>query len=158
MESLIPGDELVAEGQARHESPLLQPENGGKTSREEYSFYRGKSHNPLSVSSIIGVDPFESPVSLFLDGGKIFNGIEQLVSFLPVLDISVNEKAVHLAVNVFDGDLKAVEAPGLRPQACMNLSTRFSLTIPSDAAKNARTWEMKYFSSSFNFSFQSFKS
>ena len=34
----------------------------------------------------------------------------------------------------------------------MNLSTRFSLTIPSEAAKKARTWEMKYLSSGFNFS------
>ena len=26
----------------------------------------------------------------------------------------------------------------------MNLSTRFSFTMPSEAAKKARTWEMKY--------------
>jgi hypothetical protein len=39
----------------------------------------------------------------------------------------------------------------------MNLSTKFSLTIPSEAAKKASTWVMKCFSSGFSVS-QSFRS
>ena len=33
--------------------------------------------------------------------------------FLPVLDVSVDEEGVYLAVDVLDGNLEAIEAAGL---------------------------------------------
>ena len=119
----FPGDELDDEGQTWHESSLLQPEDGGQT-----SLNWGKNHNPLSMSGILGVDPLQSPVRLLLDSGEVLNGVEQPVPLLPVLDVGVDEQAVHLAVDVLTGDLQAVEASGLRD--LNNFSTRFSLTIP----------------------------
>ena len=80
------------------------------------------------MSGILGVDPLQSPVRLFLDSGEVLNGVEQPVPLLPVLDVGVDEQAVHLAVDVLNGDLEAVEASGLRD--LNNFSTRFSLTIP----------------------------
>ena len=53
-------------------------------------------------------------MELIQSSQPFFYGIEQSASFLPVLNVGVDEKAVHLAVNVFDGDLKPIEAPGLR--------------------------------------------
>ena len=80
------------------------------------------------MSGILGVDPLQSPVRLLLDSGEVLNGVEQPVPLLPVLDVGVDEQAVHLAVDVLNGDLEAVEASGLRD--LNNFSTRFSLTIP----------------------------
>ena len=80
------------------------------------------------MSGILGVDPLQSPVRLLLDSGEVLNGVEQPVPLLPVLDVGVDEQAVHLAVDVLNGDLEAVEAPGIRD--LNNFSTRFSVTIP----------------------------
>ena len=105
--------------------------------------------------------------------------IEQHISLSPILYVSVNEQAVHLWMDVFNGNLKAIETSGLchlnfstEPlnlyvdeieasiEAHCNHShrverlwfrgehTRFSLTIPSLAAKNASTFLRKYLSSS----------
>ncbi len=48
------------------------------------------------------------------------------------LDICVDEEQVHLTVDVFEGNLKAVETLSFRQRALL----RFLLTMPSDAAKN----------------------
>ena len=43
-------------------------------------------------------DPLESPVSLVLHGGHGVDGMEELVLLLGVLDITLQEQAVHLCV------------------------------------------------------------
>jgi hypothetical protein len=52
---LIPTDQLIREGQPRHEASFLQPEDGGKRPREEDAFYTGERDEPhaewLNVSS-----------------------------------------------------------------------------------------------------------
>lgn len=45
---LISADKLIGEGESRHESPLLQPENRSKRPREEDSLNSSKSHHSLS--------------------------------------------------------------------------------------------------------------
>ena len=48
-------------------------------------------------------------------------------------------------MDVLDSNLKAVEAAGFRRcDFVAKLLLRFSLTMPSDAAKKARTCEMKW--------------
>ena len=42
---------------------------------------------------------------------EILDGVEQIVLLFLVLDVGVDEEAVHLGVNVFDGNLKSVETP-----------------------------------------------
>ena len=118
-----------------------------------------------------------------------FNGIEEILLLCPVFDVSINEEAVHLRVNVLNGYLESVETPCLRhlhlTTEPLNLTeksggggsithththtqcpfslgemdrgtgakwpsqgegcvlTRFSLTMPSLAAKKASTCLMK---------------
>ena len=64
---LVPGDELVAEGEAGHQAALLQPEDGGEGAGEEDSFDGGESDDALGVRGVVSVDPRQSPVSLLFD-------------------------------------------------------------------------------------------
>jgi hypothetical protein len=57
MKTLIPGDEFVGEGQARHKPALLKPEDGCERSREKYAFNSGKSNKAFSESRILISDP-----------------------------------------------------------------------------------------------------
>jgi hypothetical protein len=58
-----------------------------------------------------------------------------------VFDVHVDEEQVCLAVDVFDGNLEAVEASGVT--SVVKLLLKFLLTMPSEAAKKARTCRMK---------------
>ena len=82
----LPGDKLVAVGEARHEPPLLEPEDGGKAAGEEDALHGGEGDDALGVGSAAGADPLEGPVRLLLHGGHRLHGVEQLVSLcrLPV--------------------------------------------------------------------------
>lgn len=112
VQTLISGDQFITEGESWHQSPLLKPENGGKTSREENSFNRSKCNNSLCIGCVVGVDPTKSPLSFLLDGGECLYGIEEVVALLPVLDVGVDQEAVHLAVDVLHHDLEPVETSG----------------------------------------------
>jgi hypothetical protein len=46
VKTLVSGDELIGEGESRHEAALLEPEDGGKGAREEDSLHSGESNNP----------------------------------------------------------------------------------------------------------------
>lgn len=48
MQSLIPADQLIAEGEARHEAALLQPEDGTEAAAEEDAFNCSVGHQALS--------------------------------------------------------------------------------------------------------------
>ena len=72
-----------------------------------------EGHDPLGVGGVVGVDPPQRPLRLLLDGGECLDGVEELVPLVPVLDVGVDEEAVHLAVDVLHHDLEAVEAPRL---------------------------------------------
>jgi len=47
MEALITRDELIGEGQTRHEPTLLQPEDGTERAREKDALHTGKSNQAL---------------------------------------------------------------------------------------------------------------
>ena len=49
-----------------------------------------------------------------MDAGDSLYGVQQMVFFLGVLDVCIDQERVSLAVDVFDSDLKAVEASGFR--------------------------------------------
>ncbi len=105
VESLVPRNELVAEGQARHEAALLQPENGGETSRKKDSFDRRVRNDAFCVGRAIGRDPVEGPVGLPAHGRHRVDGVEEMFPLDRVLDVRVDQQAVHFAVNVLDGNL-----------------------------------------------------
>merc|ERR1719509_200307 len=113
VKSFISGDQLIGERESGHQTSLLQPENGSKTSTEEDPLHRRKGNQPLSIGGIPCIYPPQSPLRLLLDGWNDLDGVEHLLLLLPVLDVGVNEEGVHLAVDVLDGDLESVEAAGL---------------------------------------------
>ena len=53
--NLISADEFIGESQARHETPLLQPEDGSEGAREEDSLNGSKGHNSLSWNTSVKI-------------------------------------------------------------------------------------------------------
>jgi len=180
VKSLVSGDELVGEGEARHEATLLEPEDGGKGAGEKDALYGGKRDEAGAKANVV-VDPLEGPGSLLPHARHSLDGAEEVVALLVVLDVGVNEQGVDLGVDVLNGDLKPVEASVVLVlvlvlnqvsqrerkkrerrrksdlasgiwTSWLNFSTKFSLTMPSEAAKKARTCETKCFSSLESFS------
>lgn len=50
VEALVTGDKLVGEGEARHETTFLEPEDGGEGAAEEYPFDRSEGDKTLGES------------------------------------------------------------------------------------------------------------
>ena len=67
--ALIPADELVGEGQTRHQAALLQPEDGGEGTAEEDALYSGESDQALGEGGLLVSDPPQSPIGLLADAG-----------------------------------------------------------------------------------------
>lgn len=70
VETLITGNELVGECEARHESTLLQPEDGSERTAEEDTFNSSKGNDTVGKGRFLVIDPAESPVSLLADTGN----------------------------------------------------------------------------------------
>lgn len=56
MQPLVPADQLIAEGQARHKAPLLQPKDGTEAAAEVDAFHTGKGQQPLR-KALAAADP-----------------------------------------------------------------------------------------------------
>ena len=111
VEAFIAGDVFVGEGEAGHQAALLEPEDGAEGAGEEDALDGGEGDEALSEGGG-GGDPLDGPVGLALDAGDGFDGVEEAGLFLGVLDVGVEEEGVGFGVDVFDGDLEAVEAAG----------------------------------------------
>ena len=61
-----------------------------------------------------GVTPSEHPLCFPLDTGNGLDRAQEMHLLCGVLDVRVDEERVRLAVDVFDGNLEAVEASGFR--------------------------------------------
>lgn len=73
---LIPGNQFVAKCQTGHQTPLFQPEDGGKTSWEKDSFHSRKCYDSFSKCRFFISNPSKSPVGLLLDTRHCFNCVE----------------------------------------------------------------------------------
>jgi hypothetical protein len=113
MEALVAGDELVREGKARHQAALLQPEDGAEGPGKEDPLHHAEGDAPLGEARHVWVAPLEGPTGLPLDGGDGVDGVEEADLLLVVLDVGVNQERVRFRVDVLDGNLEAVETPGL---------------------------------------------
>lgn len=65
--TLITRDELVGEGQTRHETTFLEPEDGGESAREEDTLDCCEGDEPGGKSGVLVSDPSQCPISLLLD-------------------------------------------------------------------------------------------
>ena len=77
VQSLVPGDELVGEGQAGHEAALLEPEDCGEGAGEEDALDAGVGHDALAEGGLVVRDPLEGPVGLLAHGGHGVQGVEE---------------------------------------------------------------------------------
>lgn len=118
VETLVTRDELVGEGESRHETTLLEPEDGGEGTREEDTLNSGEGDEALGECGLLVLDPAESPVCFLLDARDGIDSIEEESALLWVLDVGVDKEGVGLGVNVLHHDLESVEASGLW---CLNL-------------------------------------
>ena len=112
MQAFVARNELVGEGQARHEAPLLEPEDGAEASREEDAFHCSKGHETLREGRHLRVAPFERPVGLLVHARHGLDGSQQVGLLSLVPDVGVDQQAVHLGVDVLNRNLETVEAPG----------------------------------------------
>ncbi|KAJ8607525.1 hypothetical protein MRB53_040235 [Persea americana] len=67
--ALVARDELVGEGQARHQAALLQPEDGRERAREEDALHGREGHEAVRKGRRLVRDPAESPVGFAPDAG-----------------------------------------------------------------------------------------
>ena len=96
----VTADELVAEGQFRHETTLLDPEDRREGAGEEDAFDGGKSNETLGEGRAPVRDPSESPVSLLLDARNGLDGIKEMLALSRVPDVSVDEQRIGLRVDI----------------------------------------------------------
>lgn len=76
--------------------------------------HRCERHEALRVRRQVRVAPPEGPPRLPPNARHRLHGVEEVRLFCGILDVRVDQQAVHLAVDVLDRDLEAVEAPRLR--------------------------------------------
>lgn len=69
VETLVTRDKLVGEGETGHQTTLLEPEDGGKGSREEDTLDSSEGNETRSESRLLVLDPADGPFSLLVDAG-----------------------------------------------------------------------------------------
>ena len=112
--ALVTGDEFVGEGEAGHQSTLLQPEDGSKGAGEEDALHSGEGDEAACKGRVLVGDPSQRPVSLLTDAWDVVDGVEEVCPLLGFADVGVDEEGVGLGVDVFHHDLKPVKAACFR--------------------------------------------
>mmetsp|Transcript_34635 Transcript_34635/g.81775 ORF Transcript_34635/g.81775 Transcript_34635/m.81775 type:complete len:360 (-) Transcript_34635:14-1093(-) len=110
--ALVARDQLVREGEPRHEAALLEPEDRAERAREEDALHRRERHQPLREARRLR-DPLQRPVGLLPHARHGLQRVEQPLLLDRVLDVRVDQQAVRLGVDVLHRDLEAVEAARL---------------------------------------------
>lgn len=77
--NLVTRNQLIAEGQARHQTAFLHPEYWCEASWEEDAFNGRECHYPLPESRCLAADPLQGPIGLLLDARKGLHGVEEKV-------------------------------------------------------------------------------
>mmetsp|Transcript_47386 Transcript_47386/g.146682 ORF Transcript_47386/g.146682 Transcript_47386/m.146682 type:complete len:337 (-) Transcript_47386:146-1156(-) len=113
VQALVPGDELVGEGEAGHEAALLEPVDGAEGAAEEHALHRRKGHEALCEAAL-AAHPLNGPARLLPHRRHGLDGVEDLVLLRWVPDILLDKQRVGLRVDVLHGHLEAVEGTGLR--------------------------------------------
>ncbi|AAA48020.1 putative F ORF C [Vaccinia virus Copenhagen] len=57
--------------------------------------------------------PLLSPIGLLFYTRHCFYGIKEIVFFITIFNISIDQKTIHFRMNVFNGHLKSVETSSL---------------------------------------------
>lgn len=68
--ALVTRDQLVGEGQARHQATLLEPEDRGKGTREEDTLNASEGNQTLSEGRVAVINPLDGPLGLLGNAGN----------------------------------------------------------------------------------------
>lgn len=126
MHALVTRDELVGEGQPRHETALLEPEDARKGPAEEDTLDGGKGDEALREGAALVGDPVACPIGLLLDARDGLDGIEQVLALSGILDVGVDEERVCLRVDVLPMD------DARKTSAMCSTATNTRSTIPPE--------------------------
>jgi len=106
MHSFVMTNEFVGEGEAGHQTALLQPEDRSKGTREEDILHSGEGDEVFRKHRMLVRDPTEGPVGLALNARNCFDGVEEVIMLDGVLDVSIDEESVGFRVDVLHHDLE----------------------------------------------------
>lgn len=70
MKTLVTGDQLVGEGETRHQTTLLQPEDGSESTAEEDALNGSEGNKTLSECGFLVLNPANCPLGLLADTGN----------------------------------------------------------------------------------------
>lgn len=115
VQSFVSGNQFVREAESGHETSLLEPEDGAERSGEKNAFDGREGDETFGERSPARVAPSQCPRRFVSDARHGVYGVQQRILFLGVANVGVDEERVDLGVDVLDGDLEAVETPGLWP-------------------------------------------
>mmetsp|Transcript_45801 Transcript_45801/g.109054 ORF Transcript_45801/g.109054 Transcript_45801/m.109054 type:complete len:200 (+) Transcript_45801:226-825(+) len=108
VQSFISRNQFIGERKARHETALLQPVDGAKGAAEENTFHSCESNHALG-EAILPLDPLHCPLCLLCYRRHCFNGVENTLPLLRILDVLLDQQRVCLGVDVFHCNLEAVK-------------------------------------------------
>ncbi len=110
VQSFVAGDQFVGERQSRHQTALFQPKNRAKRTRKEYAFHSRKGDDAFGKFGTI--NPFQSPLRLFLYARNRVDGAQQVVLLGGVSNVGIDQQRVGFGVDILHRDLETVEALG----------------------------------------------
>jgi len=96
VETLITGDELVADREAGHQPTLLEPEDGAEGAAEEDALNHGKGEEPGGKAGLHIINPGQSPVGLLLHTRDGLDGIKEIPLLLRVVDVGIDQEGIGL--------------------------------------------------------------
>ena len=114
MQPLVARDELITQGETRHEAALLEPEDSTECSAEEDALNSSKGEEAGGHGRLLVGNPLQSPLGLLLHTRNGRNGTEQVELLLLIMDIGVNKQRIGLTVNSLHHQLTAIEILDLR--------------------------------------------
>ena len=114
MQTLVTGNELITQGQTRHQATLLEPEDSTEGPAKEDPLDSSKGEEAGGDSRLLVGYPLQSPLGLLLHTRNSRNGTEEIELLLLVVDVGINQQRVRLTVNCLHHQLTAVEILDLR--------------------------------------------
>mmetsp|Transcript_125581 Transcript_125581/g.340970 ORF Transcript_125581/g.340970 Transcript_125581/m.340970 type:complete len:245 (+) Transcript_125581:738-1472(+) len=114
VQALVARDQLVGEGEARHQAALLEPVDGAERATEQNSLHGRKRDDALGEASLLWAHPLHCPLGLLPDGRHGVDRVEDLLLLGGVPDVLLDQQRVRLRVNVLHGHLETIECTSLR--------------------------------------------
>ncbi|ABT16168.1 hypothetical protein ATCV1_z034R [Acanthocystis turfacea chlorella virus 1] len=108
VEALVAADELVGQTQTGHEPPVAQPENGAERPGEQKTLHAHPGDEALCEGAVAR-KVFRGPRCLLSHGRDRLDSLEELVTLGLVLNKSIKEQGVLLAVDALIVPLVSVE-------------------------------------------------